>query len=127
SGLDASTVTPGRTAPDESLTTPVMEACANAAAGISAQTIAIPISFHVRTSASLLNDPDYTSERREPAFEVAVATCGGLLLEGDHTVKGERGSVGKQAIRNDEFGIRNSRLETGHEFLIPNSSFIPNS
>ena len=34
-GLDASTVTPGSTAPDESLTTPVMEACANAMAGTS--------------------------------------------------------------------------------------------
>ena len=34
-GLDASTVTPGRTAPDESRTTPVMEACANATAGTS--------------------------------------------------------------------------------------------
>src|SRR6476661_8620847 len=31
--LDASTVTPGRTAPDESLTTPVIEAWANAADG----------------------------------------------------------------------------------------------
>ena len=33
SGLDASTVTPGRTAPDASLTTPVMEAWANRAVG----------------------------------------------------------------------------------------------
>ena len=32
-GLDASTVTPGRMAPDESLTTPAMVACANAARG----------------------------------------------------------------------------------------------
>src|SRR5688500_5565601 len=32
-GLAASTVTPGRTAPDESLTTPAMVACANAAPG----------------------------------------------------------------------------------------------
>ena len=32
-GLAASTVTPGSTAPDVSLTTPVMAACANAAAG----------------------------------------------------------------------------------------------
>src|SRR5437868_10551833 len=34
-GLDASTVTPGSTAPDASLTTPVMDACAKAAAGTS--------------------------------------------------------------------------------------------
>src|SRR5687767_2305733 len=34
-GLAASTVTPGSTAPDGSLTTPVMAACANAAAGTS--------------------------------------------------------------------------------------------
>ena len=34
-GLDASTVTPGSTAPEASLTTPVMEAWANAAAGTS--------------------------------------------------------------------------------------------
>src|SRR3982751_2277818 len=34
-GLDASTVTPGRTAPDVSLTTPVMDACAAARAGTS--------------------------------------------------------------------------------------------
>src|SRR5215471_1573593 len=33
-GLDASTVTPGSTAPDTSLTTPLMEAWANAAAGV---------------------------------------------------------------------------------------------
>src|SRR5688572_21586180 len=32
-GLAASTVTPGRTAPDVSLTTPAMDACAYAAAG----------------------------------------------------------------------------------------------
>src|SRR5262249_7900337 len=32
-GLDASTDTPGRTAPEASLTTPVMAACASAAAG----------------------------------------------------------------------------------------------
>src|SRR5205809_5015096 len=32
-GLAASTITPGSTAPDASLTTPVMAACANAAAG----------------------------------------------------------------------------------------------
>ena len=30
-GLEASTVTPGRTAPDESLTTPAIVACASAA------------------------------------------------------------------------------------------------
>ena len=34
-GLAASTVTPGRTAPDESRATPSMDACANAAAGAS--------------------------------------------------------------------------------------------
>src|SRR5882672_1627797 len=34
-GLEASTVTPGRTAPDASFTVPVMEAWANAAAGTS--------------------------------------------------------------------------------------------
>ena len=33
-GLDASTVTPGRTAPDVSRTTPVIDACAGASAGI---------------------------------------------------------------------------------------------
>jgi len=33
-GLAASTVTPGRTAPDVSLTTPVIAACANATAGV---------------------------------------------------------------------------------------------
>ncbi len=33
--LEASTVTPGRTAPDESLTVPAIEACAYAAAGVS--------------------------------------------------------------------------------------------
>src|SRR5437867_3768452 len=33
-GLDASTVTPGRTAPDVSRTTPAMDACANATAGV---------------------------------------------------------------------------------------------
>jgi hypothetical protein len=32
-GLDASTVTPGRTAPDVSLTVPVIDACANAKVG----------------------------------------------------------------------------------------------
>src|SRR5688572_2240118 len=37
-GLLASTVTPGSTAPDASLTTPVMAACANAAAGTSKTT-----------------------------------------------------------------------------------------
>src|SRR5262245_8741371 len=36
--LDASTVTPGSTAPDASLTTPVIAACANAAAGRSKTT-----------------------------------------------------------------------------------------
>src|ERR671923_211944 len=35
-GLDASTVTPGRTAPDVSRTVPVMVACANANAGAQA-------------------------------------------------------------------------------------------
>src|SRR5918993_366953 len=34
-GLEASTVTPGRTAPDESRTTPAMDACAYAATGVS--------------------------------------------------------------------------------------------
>src|SRR5688500_12298534 len=33
-GLEASTVTPGSTAPDASLTVPTMDPCANAAAGI---------------------------------------------------------------------------------------------
>src|SRR5688572_6124319 len=37
-GLVASTVTPGSTAPDGSVTTPVMAACANAAAGTSKTT-----------------------------------------------------------------------------------------
>src|SRR5688500_17114195 len=32
-GLDASTVTPGSTAPEESFTTPVIDACANTADG----------------------------------------------------------------------------------------------
>ncbi len=37
SGLDASTVTPGRTAPDASLTTPVIEAWANRAVGMASR------------------------------------------------------------------------------------------
>ena len=41
-GLDASTVTPGSTAPDASLTTPVMEAWANAAAGTSTRSSNAP-------------------------------------------------------------------------------------
>src|SRR5438876_11948851 len=45
-GLDASTVTPGSTAPDESLTTPVTlappEPCARAAAGSQVSSAAIP-------------------------------------------------------------------------------------
>ena len=59
SGLDASTVTPGSTAPDESLTTPVIDACANAAAGTSAQTSTSPVLSNARTSPPpLLNHPD---------------------------------------------------------------------
>jgi hypothetical protein len=37
-GLDASTVTPGSTAPDVSLTMPAMVACAKAVAGVNAIT-----------------------------------------------------------------------------------------
>ena len=44
-GLDASTVTPGRTAPDVSLTTPAMEPCALAAAGKSTNPTTIAASF----------------------------------------------------------------------------------
>src|ERR1043166_2188844 len=40
-GLDASTVTPGRTAPEESFTTPVIEACAKAIEDIVTRTMTI--------------------------------------------------------------------------------------
>src|SRR3954469_11992635 len=53
-GLDASTVTPGRTAPVESRTTPEIVACARAIAGtisaISAPTATIRTCFRIRPS-----------------------------------------------------------------------------
>src|SRR5687767_12667677 len=49
-GLEASTVTPGRIAPDASFTTPAMDACAYAAAGMSTRhTSASSIPFTTRT------------------------------------------------------------------------------
>src|SRR6185436_18686896 len=52
-GLAASTVTPGRTAPDVSLTTPAMDACAYAAAGTSTRDVianTIPFKPTIRLS-----------------------------------------------------------------------------
>src|SRR5687767_6534065 len=46
-GLDASTVTPGSTAPDVSLTTPAIDACANARLGVS--------SVHASTNNAFVN------------------------------------------------------------------------
>src|SRR5262245_5210905 len=46
-GLAASTVTPGRTAPDESRTMPAIEACANAADGTA--------TAHASTTSALVN------------------------------------------------------------------------
>jgi hypothetical protein len=52
-GLDASTVTPGSTAPDASRTSPLIAACANAAAGSSsASTNTSPIFFIICTPIS---------------------------------------------------------------------------
>ena len=52
-GLAASTVTPGNTAPDESLTTPVIDACANASAGNRTRHAEIPaVLTTLSTSAS---------------------------------------------------------------------------
>ena len=53
-GLDASTVTPGSTAPDVSLTAPAIDACARAAVGTSTiNTSAIDASLR-RVSISIL-------------------------------------------------------------------------
>src|SRR5262245_5595421 len=53
-GLAASTVTPGRTAPDVSLATPAMDACADAAAGRTTRhTIANRIPFKACKSVLL--------------------------------------------------------------------------
>ena len=43
--LDASTVTPGRTAPEESYTTPVMDACAHAETGTSTNKVSAKNNF----------------------------------------------------------------------------------
>ena len=56
-GLEASTVTPGSTAPDASLTTPVMDACANAVAGRKTKK---PMATHLD---------------RQSAHEISLRTC----------------------------------------------------
>src|SRR5688572_19816920 len=53
-GLAASTVTPGSTAPDESLTTPAIDAWAYTALGISAETRKTP---RIRTSTRISSTP----------------------------------------------------------------------
>jgi hypothetical protein len=58
-GLDASTVTPGRTAPEASRTVPVIDACAKASAGTStsiASTAAIRLNERInKTSVRHVN------------------------------------------------------------------------
>ncbi len=53
-GLDVSTVTPGSTAPDESLTTPVIDAWANASVGNRTRHESMPIVFNTLNTSSLL-------------------------------------------------------------------------
>ena len=47
-GLDASTVTPGSSAPDVSFTSPAIDACAHTAAGAARITIAAAMTAHTR-------------------------------------------------------------------------------
>src|SRR6185503_13537401 len=92
-GLEASTVTPGSTAPVASFTTPVMEACANAAEGIS------------RTSS--------TVARPRAASRTMDASCEwwGLLL----TLAGCRERVG-EAVGADAFAdLLDGRAPRGDE------------
>src|SRR5215203_5245111 len=58
-GLGASTVTPGSTAPEASLTTPVMEACANTADGTRTKATNVTIHNELRRIWSLLLAADY--------------------------------------------------------------------
>src|SRR5215471_13526778 len=55
-GLDVSTVTPGSTAPDESFTTPVIDACAYASVGNRTRQANMPIVFNTLTTSDLLTD-----------------------------------------------------------------------
>src|SRR5215467_4924101 len=62
-GLATSTVTPGRTAPDVSFTTPVIDACANASVGNSTRQTNKPTVFATFTTLSLLTLTRYLVEQ----------------------------------------------------------------
>ena len=65
-GLDASTVTPGRTAPDESLTTPAMVACANATRGRTSTAASTTRALtELRTLSSITAGLDYVFRLRD--------------------------------------------------------------
>jgi hypothetical protein len=70
-GLDASTVTPGSTAPDASRTVPTIEACANTVAGISAT----DVSTITRSSRCIIN-----LRRAEELGRPACGVLGIVLL-----------------------------------------------
>src|SRR5262245_44469646 len=53
-GLDVSTVTPGSTAPDESLTTPVIDAWANTSVGNRTRHASMPAVFNTLSTSTLL-------------------------------------------------------------------------
>src|SRR5207248_885352 len=62
-GLDASTVTPGRTAPDASLTTPVIEAWAKTAVGMASNELTRnKIRVEARMQVSLVAGMDKTGK-----------------------------------------------------------------
>src|SRR5580765_3894159 len=65
-GLDASTVTPGSTAPDSSLTVPVRVPCANARDGSRTSAISHKTGFNARRMGVLLHHGVWSTTRGRP-------------------------------------------------------------
>src|SRR5215510_2411383 len=99
-GLDASTVTPGRTAPLVSLTTPVNALCARAAAGASASTSAttrvIPICRFI---------PNLLVTRRSDVWTTVSDEC--------PTKEGDVNGTGRNAGIRDEWYEDERRADGG--------------
>ena len=104
-GLEASTVTPGRTAPDESLTTPAIVACANATRGrISTAASTTRALIKLRTLPPSRQDSrvgcrhDITRNRRKfPDDEMSVArTHRRVLLGQDSCQAVDKGSCARE-------------------------------
>src|SRR5262245_51501700 len=92
-GLDASTVTPGRTAPDESRTVPVTDACAKRGAGISRTARIVRPFVALRMKHVLLPDGHETTRTldRRPRLDARCRV--------DHAIRQRRRRIRTPSLR----------------------------